>query len=269
MAKGSSDDPCRSFSEFTHSTILPGVQAVNLDNGISTDCQNNILIFPTLQSYSEAISKLDDMIDDHNDNFDQLTANMTNEEADDYADEIRFDEDEPLTKFEDELGFCSLRKYLLVSEENWLSEQGDGSWNLNSNPNNYFIDDITERSLLSYRSEVIIGDCEIGFTLYKIFDWGYVSFPITNISETTIILTNLNNISNITMSPFNIDGAPIVPVQEVISNSSMADLVTTGGIGISGSGGGPSSPGGPSFSYDCNRFGKEKGIIPLKNWTTI
>lgn len=67
---------CEIFSSAIESTIMPGVKAINLDNGIPTNCDNNILIFPTLQDYENSIIKLDQMIEDHNDAFDQQITNM-------------------------------------------------------------------------------------------------------------------------------------------------------------------------------------------------
>ena len=39
------------------SSILPGIKAVNIDNGIPFTCNNNILIFPSLDYYEIAIEK--------------------------------------------------------------------------------------------------------------------------------------------------------------------------------------------------------------------
>jgi len=187
---------CEIFDGAVESSVIGGVKAVNLDNGISTTCDNNILIFQTLQAYGEAIIKLDQLIEDHNDAFDQQTASMTDEQADDYADETGFNENEPLLKFEDELRFCSLRKDIETLEEAWLAQQTDGAWNVSASPDDHFIDDETERALLSLGSEFIVGDCKIGYTLYKRYDWGFVSFPIDDPSLTTQVLTALNNLPN-------------------------------------------------------------------------
>ncbi|STA51378.1 Uncharacterised protein [Chryseobacterium carnipullorum] len=180
-AKGS--EVCEIFDNATESSMIGGVKSVNFDNGISTNCDNNILIFPTLQAYGDAIIKLDQLIDDHNDAFDQQTINMTDEQADDYADTTGFDENEPLTKFEDELKFCSLRKEIETQEAQWLAQQTDGAWNISASPDDHFIDDETERALLSLGSEFIVGDCRTGYTLYKRYDWGYVSFPLNDPSQ--------------------------------------------------------------------------------------
>lgn len=193
-AKGS--EVCKIFDNATESSMIGGVKSVNFDNGISTNCDNNILIFPTLQAYGDAIIKLDQLIDDHNDAFDQQTINMTDEQADDYADTTGFDENEPLTKFEDELKFCSLRKEIETQEAQWLAQQTDGAWNISASPDDHFIDDETERALLSLGSEFIVGDCRTGYTLYKRYDWGYVSFPLNDPSQVSQALAALNNLPN-------------------------------------------------------------------------
>lgn len=253
--EGESDEPCEFFNNAIQSSVISGVSAVNIDNGIPTECANNILVFPTLQSYEDAIDTFDNLIDQHNDDFDQITAGMSDEEADDYADEIGFDEDEPLTKFENELEFCSLRKYILELENNWLQQQGNGSWNLDTDPSNYFIDDATEQALLSYGSEFIVGNCKDGYTMYKVFDWGYVSFPINSISETSQILIALNNLANITIEPLNINGASIAAVEEVLGSLVLdiqPQVVETNPSVVNNNT-------NPSQNYSCNRYSKEKG----------
>lgn len=58
----SRESSCELFNSAVESTIIPGVKAVNIENGISTTCRNNLLIFPTLQDYENSILKLDQMI---------------------------------------------------------------------------------------------------------------------------------------------------------------------------------------------------------------
>ncbi|WP_394660350.1 hypothetical protein [uncultured Chryseobacterium sp.] len=139
-AKGR-ESVCDFFENSTASTVIPGIKAVNLDNSLATSCQNNILVFPTLQDYETAIVKLDQQIEDYNDAFDQQTAGMTDEEADDYAESVGFDENQPLIDFEKDLHFCSLRQYLAELDDTWLDQQGDGAWDLNTAPDEYYIDD--------------------------------------------------------------------------------------------------------------------------------
>ncbi len=207
---------CDFFENSTASTVIPGIKAVNLDNSLATSCQNNILIFPTLEDYEAAIVKLDQQIEDYNDAFDQQTVGMTDEEADDYAESVGFDENQPLIDFEKDLHFCSLRQHLEELDNAWLDQQGDGDWDLNTSPDEYYIDDETERALLSLGSEFIVGDCKNGYTLYKRYDWGYVSFPLNDIGTATDILTTLNNITNPTQQPINIGGATQEQVSQAV-----------------------------------------------------
>lgn len=216
LSKSASKRPCEYFKSAIESTIIPGVKAIYLDNGISTTCDNNILIFPTLEDYENSILKLDKLIESHNNNFDQQTTGMTDLEADEYAESTGFDEDQSLTEFEKKLNFCSLRQHIVSLEDAWLDQQGDGTWNLDTSPDEYYIDDETERALLSLGSEFIVGGCEIGYTLYKRYDWGYVSFPIDDIGATSTILTQLNDITNPTHQPFNIGGATLGQVSDVL-----------------------------------------------------
>lgn len=214
-AKGR-ESVCDFFENATASTVIPGIKAVNLDNSLTTSCQNNILIFPTLQDYETAIVKLDQQIEDYNDAFDQQTAGMTDEEADDYAESVGFDENQPLIDFEKDMHFCSLRQYLAELDDAWVDQQVDGAWDLNTAPDEYYIDDETERALLSLGAEFIVGDCKNGYTLYKRYDWGYASFPINDIGTATDILTALNNITNPTQQPINIGGATQGQVSQAV-----------------------------------------------------
>ncbi|RKF37141.1 hypothetical protein BCY89_05680 [Sphingobacterium siyangense] len=223
----SRESACELFSSAIESTIIPGVKAVNLENGISTSCHNNILIFPTLQDYENSIVKLDQLIDEHNDAFDQQTANMTDVEADDYADEIGFDEDLPLVKFEEDLGFCSLRQRIDIMEEEWLSQQGDGAWNLDFNPDSHYIDDETERALLSVASEFIVGNCKIGYTYIKKFDWGTVEVEINDLGSLSTFIAALNNI----VDPSNINGATLAQVSELVNATNSPNKIKIKDIG--------------------------------------
>lgn len=242
-----SREVCDVFNNATESSLIPGVKSVYIDNGISTTCHNNILVFPTEQSYEDAIVQLDYMIDNHNDSFDQQTANMTDVEADDYADATEFDEDLPLHKFENELGFCSLRQNILTLENDWLNQQSDGAWNLDTNPDSHYVDDETERALLSLGSEFIVGNCKIGYKYYKRFDWGTVEIEINDLGALSTLVTALNNI----VGPTNINGATLAQVTAVVNSSDSPNKVDIKDIGT--------IIGILQPSTDCKEIAKEKG----------
>ena len=154
------------------SSIFNYIESTSIDNGLGEiGCENNILIFPSWDKYWDTIDNLDQMVENACDSFDATVPNSyTEDEYDAYADYVGFDEDNVLINFEDDLGFCSLRAKIRSLETDWLDQQGDGQWDVNSDPDNHFIDDDTERALLSYNAEVIIGDEERGFVYYKFLD---------------------------------------------------------------------------------------------------
>jgi hypothetical protein len=164
------------------SSIFNYVKSFRIENGTSKG--NNVLIFPSWDKYFETIDKLDDMVDRECDKFDatilrnelskskmkSVTINILDDEYDTLADLYGFDEDNALLNFEEDLGFTSLRRKIAIEEDIWLGEQGDGKWNINLDPDNHFIDDETERTLLSENAEVVIGDDKVGYVYYKLLD---------------------------------------------------------------------------------------------------
>ena len=151
------------------SSIFSYIESISIDNGV--DCPSNILIFPSWDSYWSTIDQLDFMIEADCDAFDATVPNnITDDQYDALADAAGFDEDNILRRFEDDLQFCSLRRKIESLESTWLDQQGDGQWNPDEDPDNHYIDDETERSLLSFNVEVIIGDKRSGYTYYKILD---------------------------------------------------------------------------------------------------
>ena len=145
------------------------IESMQINNGVH--CENNILIFPSWEKYWETIEKLDQMIEEDCDAFDtNVSNNVSDDQYDALAEAAGFDEDNVLRKFEEDLTFCSLRQKIESLENEWLDQQGDGQWDINTDPDNHFIDDETERTLLSQYAEVIIGDKERGYVYYKFID---------------------------------------------------------------------------------------------------
>jgi hypothetical protein len=153
------------------SSIISGVESMYINGLGNAGCANNILIFPTWNKYYATIDQLDQMIENECNAFDATVPNNTSDDQyDALALAAGFDEDNVLIKFEKDLDFCSLRRKIETLENAWLDLQGDGVWNANADPDNHFIDDDTERALLSYNAEVIIGDKKRGYVYYKFLD---------------------------------------------------------------------------------------------------
>lgn len=183
------------------SSLYDDIESTYINNGLNTTCENNILIFPNWDTYYLTIDKLDDAIDNHCDAFEQsANPNLTDEEYEAYSESIGFDEDQPLRKFEEDLEFCSLWHKLYDNETFWLSQQTDDDWNIDEDPDSYFIDEETERVLLSTANEVMIGTRKDGYIIYKFFDWGYIEIhnndtvALAQINTTGIIPRNNSNV---------------------------------------------------------------------------
>jgi hypothetical protein len=151
------------------SSMFNYIQSTRIESDVN--CENNILIFPSWRHYWETIDRLDQMVDRDCEAFDSTVPNNISEDRYDIlADAAGFDEDNVLRRFETDLAFCSLRSKIESLETAWLDRQGDREWDANSDPDNHFIDDQTERTLLSPNAEVIVGDERRGYVYYKFLD---------------------------------------------------------------------------------------------------
>ena len=77
------------------------------------------------------------------------------------------------SKFEEDLEFCSLRRKIESLENDWLDQQGDGQWDINADPDNHFIDDETERAILSQNKEINIKGFEVDETIFGNVEFHY------------------------------------------------------------------------------------------------
>jgi hypothetical protein len=183
------------------SSFYENVEAAHINNGLPSNCENNILIFPDWETYFNTIEKIDEAIELHCDFFEaNANPNFTDEQYEDYAASIGFDEDEPLRKFENDLRFCSLWKKIFDQETAWLSQQGDGEWDADQDPDNHFVFEDSERVLLNEYAEVMIGDRKKGLIIYKFYEWGNIEIhnndfvSLQQINLTGIIPTDNPNV---------------------------------------------------------------------------
>ncbi len=197
------------------SSLYANIESTFINNGLSTSCENNILIFPDWDTYYLTIDKLDDAVDNHCDAFEQSTdPNLTDEEFEAYGESIGFDEDQPLRDFERDLAFCSLWHKIYDNETAWLAQQTDDDWDIEEDPDNYFVDEETERILLNTANEVMIGTRKNGYVIYKFFDWGYIEIH----NNDTNALTQINTTGTIPQNNPN-----IIVVNEKTENQTTPD----------------------------------------------
>lgn len=205
------------------SSMFNYIESTQINNGV--ECENNILIFPTWDKYWGTIDQLDVMIDADCDAFDaNVPNNVTDDQYDALADAAGFDEDNVLRKFEEDLEFCSLRRKIESLENAWLELQGDGQWNADEDPDNHFIDDETERTLLSENAEVIIGDKKRGYTYYKFIDDEGNWIEVSN-SDLNVISEIVNQINQGTIPTNNPNVTVVTPKRDEQSGYSCKDKV--------------------------------------------
>lgn len=173
------------------SSMFNYISSIKIDERQETECETDILIFPSWQKYNETIEKLDELTETYCDNFDAtVPANISDETYDALCDASGFDEDNVLRNFENDLAFCSLRKKIENDESIWLNAQGDGEWNTNEDPDNDFIDEESERALLSTGHEVIIGTRKDGYKIYKFLNDSGSMIVINGLDLTTLVHIN-------------------------------------------------------------------------------
>lgn len=192
------------------------ITSLYINNGLSSSCTKNILVFPSWARYNQVIDYLDQQTEIYCDTFDALQpAGQTDDEYDLACDAANFDEDNKLVQFENNKTFCSLRKKLVLLEESWLNIQGDGVWNINEDPDEHFIEDDTERACLNEGVEVIIGlgTRENPYKIYK-FNADGSYYIISNMNTT--VLQQINNGTYVAGSSADvvkvIDPKPIPPI---------------------------------------------------------
>ena len=163
--KTSSQEAMKQSSMFNY------IESINVNNGLNTECENNILIFPSWEVYHLTIEKLDELTENYCNAFDaNIPANISDEQYDALCESAGFDEDNILKQFEEDLAFCSLRQKINVAEDAWLDTQSETGPFVGNDPDDDFIDDETERALLNEGHEVIIGDRKKGYVIYKFID---------------------------------------------------------------------------------------------------
>lgn len=188
-----------------------GIYAMNIDNGVSSSCSNNILVFPDWETFQQTAQQLDNAWEQGIENINsQMPSELTDEEIKNYFDQYGFNEDQPYIDFETLYNFCSLRADLAQKEEAWLSVRTDEEdWNevvlTDPDPDNHFIWD-EERPLLNAQNEVIVKNENGEDIIYKFYEAGYVEIKNNNYED----LRQLNSESGPT---YELNDAYFIPSQ--------------------------------------------------------
>lgn len=156
-------------SEFQFDTnsqiVYSNIQNLNIASLRGDSGCEEILVFETMDDFKHTMNELERQCEAYDDAFVAHFDDLDEEELYDKEQELNYSEFKPNTDFESYFGFASSNADYLVAEAQYL-EQGD--LNEADDPDNHFIGEPEERSLLNACNEVMIND-----TIYKLNENGY------------------------------------------------------------------------------------------------
>jgi len=124
-----------------------------------------ILVFDDMETFKHALNELERQVEEYDDAFVAHYSDLSEEELYQKEQEIAYNDVQPMTDFESYLDFRSSNADYLVAEAQYL-DQGD--LNEEDDPENHFIGEPEERTLLNACNEVMVND-----TIYKLTEDGY------------------------------------------------------------------------------------------------
>lgn len=136
----------------------------------------------TIQHFEAVVLCLERDVDAHNDAFEAIYGEYSDEALEKMEDSLNFDEDQPLIDLENNFGFFSLRKHIEDKMEVWLDNT---VLNMATNPDDHIILDEETRSLLTPNCEAIIGG--------QVVDFCDPGIGTVGNGESSISLCSLNN----------------------------------------------------------------------------
>src|SRR5690606_8348760 len=107
--------------------------------------------------FTSTVSSLQTDCDSWDSAFLAMNSSLTDDQLDSLEEQIGYNDDQPLVDFESEFsGFFSLRKDIDQKEDVFLASSNSDKINLD--PDNHFVADEVERTLLNSKAEVKVGD---------------------------------------------------------------------------------------------------------------
>jgi hypothetical protein len=159
---------------------------VFFDNGHTANCDNNMMHFPSWESFANTVEQLEIDVDNHDDSFLNTYGNLNEDDLNDLEESMGHNPDLPLKAFEEHHSFCSLRHTEAAAEEAWLDASDQPGWSMNDWQENRFIVDAVEQALYNPYNEIMI--CKV---IYKEMTGGWLIVDFTH-SDTTAALGAAN-----------------------------------------------------------------------------
>lgn len=185
----------------------------------SITVENDMMVFNTINHFIETETYLNDQLENWDNTFLDIYGHLDDDSLGTVEDSLNYNNEQPLEDLEISLGFNSLRKNILIEENDWLASEGEI---IDDDPDNHYITDEVIRTLLNVNAEV-----KIEGSIYVMLE--SVTVQIVNGSiESLDSVRNAININEITSSNIKIIDYP----------------VTTGSGSTGGSGSGTGGSGG-------------------------
>jgi hypothetical protein len=134
----------------------------------------DMLYFPNMETFYQTQMDLEEQVENHDDAFVEQNNNLNEDDLIDEEESSGFDDEKPLTEFENSFSFHSLRVHLIQLEHIWLDQFGvNDSFDVSDSPYNHFIFDEEQRAMLNIDAQANIGEYLIQFTRF-----GYIQVPV-------------------------------------------------------------------------------------------
>ncbi|MGB5981388.1 MAG: hypothetical protein WBG46_04520 [Nonlabens sp.] len=152
------------------------------DNGLTRTCDNNMMYFPSWESFAQTLESLEEQADTHDDDFLNTYGHLDEDALNDIEDNIGHHPDQPLIDFENLHSFCSLRQYEEAAEDAWLDASDQPGWSMDDWVENDFLTDPVEQTLYNPQNEVMI--CKM---IYKEMNGGWLVIDPTHPDATNAL----------------------------------------------------------------------------------
>ena len=148
---------------------------------------NNILFFDNLDTYKMTLEKLSQDTEAWDDAFVEQWGYLDDDALNAKEEELHFDDEKPLTDFENQYGFNSLRQKFNNEIETWLNNETLDEAN---DPNDKYFGDSVDMTLLGENGEIQVGESIYKFEkerIIEITDGDYNKLSLIIQGNTTIL----------------------------------------------------------------------------------
>lgn len=163
-------------------------------DGRSYSSSGTMMSFSTIQEYENTIQYLMDAVEAHQDAFYLQYGDLSDDEMDAIAQNIGYDDYQPLIDFEEQHGFTnSMRKNMKALEEIWLANE---ELDPETDPDNDNVFDIFDQTLYNEVGELMLAG--------KVLSYDKPNFDYEILSDYENSLVKINNGEDVSNDP-NID----------------------------------------------------------------